>query len=406
MSIKQSAGNAVNRGVFSNYMRKMAFLIFYTIVLSVYLAVNFYIYTRGMQALPDGSVLKMIMPYVFWGLAATYVAGRILERYYLSTASDILVWTGSFWLAAMLYFFLAVVLIDLLRLINHIIPYFPHFITAQYENVKFILFSGITVIVLVTVVAGHINTLHPVVRNLDVHIAKNANGRQELNIVMLSDIHLGTLIGNGHLKKIVNKVQALNPDIIFLVGDVVDEDLGPVLKQNTGVTLEQLKAPLGVYAVMGNHEYIGGAEPAYNYLKNYGLEIVRDSVIKIDDSFYVIGREDRDRPRFAGRERLPLDTLVSKADSRYPIILLDHQPYYLEKAAALGVDLQFSGHTHHGQLWPLNYITSAVYTISRGYGKIDNMHVFVSNGVGTWGPPVRVGNRPEIINMRVSFGEK
>ncbi len=383
----------------------MTFLIFYAIVLSVYMAVNFYIFIRGMQALPDGSAIKLIMPYLFWGLAATYVAGRILERYYLSTVSDILVWTGSFWLAAMFYFFLAVVLIDLVRLINSVIPFFPHFITAQYDKVKFVLFSGITIIVLVTVVAGYINTLYPVVRSLDVHIAKNANGRKDLNIVMLSDIHLGTLIGNGHLKKIVSMVQELNPDIIFLVGDVVDEDLGPVLKQNTGVTLEQLKAPLGVYAVMGNHEYIGGAEPAYEYLKNYGLEIIRDSVIMIDDSFYVIGREDRDKSRFSGQERLPLDSLISKADSRYPLILLDHQPFNLEKSAALGVDLQFSGHTHHGQIWPLNYITSAIYTISRGYGKIDNMHVFVSNGVGTWGPPVRVGNRPEIIKMRVNFLE-
>ncbi len=383
----------------------MVFVIFYTIVLSIYLAVNFYIYNRGMQALPDGSTIKTLMPWIFWGLAATYVAGRTLERFYLSTASDILVWTGSFWLAAMLYFFLALVLIDLLRLINNFIPFFPAFISSNYEKSKLMLFSGLTITVLFTIIAGHINTLYPVVRTMDVHIAKEANGMKELNVVMMSDIHLGTLIGNGHFEKIVLKVQGLKPDIIFLAGDVLDEDLEPVLRQNIGQTLQKLSAPLGVYAVMGNHEYIGGAEPAYNYLKKHGLKIIRDSVIKIEDSFYIIGREDRDKPRFAGRERLPLDELVAMADTDYPLILLDHQPYYLEEAAALGVDLQFSGHTHHGQMWPLNYITSAIYTISRGYGKIDNMHVYVSNGVGTWGPPVRVGNRPEIIQMRVRFGE-
>ncbi len=384
----------------------MVFVIFYTIVLSVYLAVNYYIYSRGMQALPDGSVVKTFMPWVFWGLAASYVAGRFLERIYLSAASDILVWTGSFWLAAMLYFFLAVFIIDFFRIVHHFFPFFPAFITAQYEKFKLMLFSGISIAVLITIVAGHINTLYPVVRTMDIHIPKNASGMKQLNAVMLSDIHLGTLIGNGHFEKIVQKVQSLNPDIIFLAGDVLDEDLEPVLKQNIGQTLRQLTAPLGVYAVMGNHEYIGGAEPAYNYLKKHGLNIIRDSVVKIEDSFYVIGREDRDKPRFAGRERLPLDELVAKADGNYPLILLDHQPYYLEEAAALGVDLQFSGHTHHGQLWPLNFVTSAIYTISRGYGKIDNMHVFVSNGVGTWGPPVRVGNRPEIIQMNISFGEQ
>jgi uncharacterized protein len=191
----------------------------------------------------------------------------------------------------------------------------------------------------------------------------------------------------------------------LLAGDVLDEDLEPVLRQNIGETLKQLNAPLGVYAIMGNHEYIGGAEQAYNYLKSHGLIMIRDSVIKVMDSFYIVGREDRDKPRFSGKERKELADLTNGLDKNYPVILLDHQPYYLEKAAALGVDLQLSGHTHHGQLWPLNYVTSAIYTISSGYGFVDGMHAYVSNGVGTWGPPVRVGNRPEIVLLNITFGK-
>ncbi len=383
----------------------MAFLIFYTIVLTVYGMVNYYIYTRGMQALPAGSVIKGWFPYVFWGFVATYVAGRTLENFYLSAGSDLLVWIGSFWLAAMLYFFLAVVIVDLLRLINYLVPYYPRFVVANFDQVKLWLFYGVTGVVLVTIIAGHINTRNPVVRNLEINLAKNGNGLTELNAVLMSDIHLGTLIGNGHFEKIVNKVSKLNPDIIFLAGDILDEDLEPVLRQNIGETLRELKAPLGVFAVMGNHEYIGGADPAYEYLKSHGLIMIRDSVVKVKDSFYIIGREDRDKKRFSGRERKPLKELIGMADPRYPLILLDHQPYYLEEAAKLGVDVQFSGHTHHGQLWPLNFITSAIYTISYGYGKIGNMHAYVSNGVGTWGPPVRVGNRPEIVNVKIRFGD-
>jgi uncharacterized protein len=164
-------------------------------------------------------------------------------------------------------------------------------------------------------------------------------------------------------------VQALNPDIILLAGDVLDEDLEPVLRQNIGKTLQRLHAPMGVYAVMGNHEYIGGAEPAYNYLTSHGIHVIRDSVVKIGNSFYLIGREDRDKPRFSGKERLPLDVLIAKADTSFPLLFMDHQPYYPEKAAELGIDLQVSGHTHHGQLWPLNYITSAIFTVSQGYKK-------------------------------------
>lgn len=381
----------------------MAFLIFFSIVLLVYGSINYYIYIRGMQSLPSGSMIRGIFPYVFWLLVATFVAGRVMEKVYLSEMSDILVWTGSFWLAGMLYFFLAVFFLDVLRLVNHFIPFFPAFVTRDYVQFKLWLSGGVTLSVILLVIAGHINTLHPVVRKLDLHIAKEANGMKELNAVVLSDIHLGTIINNGHFAKIVKQVQALNPDIILLAGDVLDEDLEPVLRQNIGETLRGLKAPLGVYAVMGNHEYIGGADPAYKYLTEHGLQVIRDSVIKIKDSFYLVGREDRDKPRFSGKERLPLDQLIGMADRKYPVILMDHQPYYLEQASELGVDLQLSGHTHHGQLWPLNFATSAIFTVSRGYKKIGNMHTYVSNGVGTWGPPVRIGNRPEIVQMNIRF---
>lgn len=381
----------------------MAFLIFFSIVLLVYGSINYYIYIRGMQSLPSGSMIRGIFPYVFWLLVATFVAGRVMEKVYLSEMSDILVWTGSFWLAGMLYFFLAVFFLDVLRLVNHFIPFFPAFVTRDYVQFKLWLSGGVTLSVILLVIAGHINTLHPVVRKLDLHIAKEANGMKELNAVVLSDIHLGTIINNGHFAKIVKQVQALNPDIILLAGDVLDEDLEPVLRQNIGETLRGLKAPLGVYAVMGNHEYIGGADPAYKYLTEHGLQVIRDSVIKIKDSFYLVGREDRDKPRFSGKERLPLDQLIGMADRKYPVILMDHQPYYPEQASELGVDLQLSGHTHHGQLWPLNFATSAIFTVSRGYKKIGNMHTYVSNGVGTWGPPVRIGNRPEIVQMNIRF---
>jgi uncharacterized protein len=385
--------------------RQMAFLIFFSIVLLVYGSVNYYIYVRGMQALPSGTLIKTLFPWVFWILVATYVAGRTLENIYLSYASDILVWTGSFWLAAMLYLFLVVVLVDIIRVVNHFIPFFPAFITTHYEKVKLYLFSGVSVGVVILVFLGHLNTLNPRIKEISIHIPKNANGMTELNAVLMSDIHLGTIIGNGHFEKIVEKVKDINPDIIFLAGDVLDEDLEPVLRQNIGETLKRLDAPLGVYGVMGNHEYIGGAEPAYNYLVSHGLKIIRDSVVKINESFYILGREDRDKPRFAGRERKSLNEIVKMADPEFPLILIDHQPYYLEKASELGIDLQLSGHTHHGQLWPLNYVTSAIYTISYGYGKIGNMHAYVSNGVGTWGPPVRVGNKPEIVNLKITFGK-
>ena len=386
-------------------MRRMAFLIFFTIVITVYALVNIYIFSRGLQAIPPGSTLRSWYIWIFWVLAASYVAGRFLERAYISQASDILIWVGSFWLAAMLYFFLIVLLVDLFRLANRIIPFLPDAASAASGLLRFRVLGASILVVAGLVVAGYINARHPRVTRLDVTIPKSANGMEKLEAVVMSDIHLGTLIGNGHLGRIVKKVNALQPDIILLPGDILDEDLEPVIRQNIGVTLKQLSAPLGVYGVMGNHEYIGGPEQAYEYLESHGITMLRDSVLRVNDSFYLVGREDRDKPRFAGRERMPLAKLLEGADFSYPVILMDHQPYYLEQAAELGVDLQLSGHTHHGQLWPLNLITRAIYTISSGYGNIQGMHAYVSNGVGTWGPPVRIGNRPEILWLTVNFSE-
>lgn len=379
------------------------FLIFYSIVLIVYSSINYYIFSKGMQALPADGLLKSVFPWVFWSLVATYPLGRILERVYLSGLSDFLVWTGSFWLAAMLYFFLIVFLIDLLRLINFIIPFYPALIKNHYETFKLYLMLVVVAGVLITIVTGHINAIHPRIKTMNIHINKSANGLNSINAVLVSDIHMGTLMGNGRISKMVQQVQQLNPDIILLAGDALDEDLAPVLRENTGETLRRLKAPMGVYAVMGNHEYIGGAEDAYQYLQDHGLTVLRDSVMKINESFYLVGREDRDKSRFSGKERKNITELLQQVNSNLPVLVMDHQPYELKEAADCGADLQVSGHTHDGQLWPLNFITDAIYPIGYGYGKIGDLHAYVSNGIGTWGPPVRVGNRPEIVNLKITF---
>lgn len=385
--------------------RKMAFLIFFSIVLSIYALINYYIYVRGWQALPEGHSLRAWFPRVFLLLASTYVAGRFLEKAWLGNVSDILVWTGSFWLAAMLYFFLLVLFADLLRLVNHFLPFYPAWIKTHYAQTKLIMLGASVVLVSGVVLGGFINARNPRVISLDIHIPKPAAGMNRLDAVVMSDIHLGTLVGKGFLERLISRVQELSPDIILLPGDILDEDLQPVLRQNTGETLKQLKAPLGVYGIMGNHEHIGGAENAYEYLSNHGIQMLRDSVIKINDAIYLVGREDRDKSRFAGKPRLSLEELLREVNFDAPVILMDHQPFYLEKAAELGVDLQLSGHTHHGQLWPLSYITKAMFSLSRGYKKMGNMHAYVSNGVGTWGPPVRTGNRPEIVHLIIHFGE-
>ncbi|MFA5418464.1 MAG: metallophosphoesterase, partial [Bacteroidales bacterium] len=211
------------------------------------------------------------------------------------------------------------------------------------------------------------------------------------------------IIEKRHLRGIVDQVNALNPDIILIPGDIIDEDISPVIHTNVGEVLLQLRAKYGMYAVTGNHEYIGGVNKAKEYLTSHGITLLSDTALLIDDSFYVIGREDLAISQFSGKRRKELSDIVEDIDTSKPMILLDHQPIGLAQAESAGIDLQLSGHTHHGQLWPFNYITNRIFEVSRGLIKKGNTYILVSSGIGGWGPPVRTNSRPEILDITITF---
>ena len=384
-------------------MKKMNFVIFFSIALSVYALINYYIFIRGWQAGGQNSSWRTVFVAMFLLLSLSYVVGRVLERFALTWFSNALVLLGSFWLAAMVYFLIFAFAIDILRLLNYFIPFFPRSFTLNPERTKEITALVVVGIVFCIVAAGYINARTPRIRTLSLSIPKNGRSVKSLNIAVASDIHLGTIVCKSKLERIVEQINSLEPDLVLLPGDVVDEDIGPVIRNNLGETLRKIKSKYGIVAITGNHEYIGGVEPACKYLVEHGITMLRDSSIKIGDFLYVVGREDISIRGFTGKTRKPLPELMSSVDKSYPIILMDHQPFRLEEAEANGADLQLSGHTHHGQLWPFNYITEKVYELSWGYRKKGNTHYYVSCGAGTWGPPIRTGNRPEIVNIRLTF---
>jgi uncharacterized protein len=386
-------------------MRTMNAILFFGTFFLLYGLINLYVFVRGWQSIPQDSPARLAYIPVFLFLALSFIGGRFLENVWLSVASDVLIWVGSFWLAAMIYLLLAISFVDLLRAVNHGIPFFPEVIRSSPENARAVTALVIVAAVALVLAAGHVNALTPRIRRLTVTIPKPATGMQSLRIVAASDIHLGTLVGKRRLERIVGEINSLHPDIVLLPGDILDEDLAPVLKQNLGQVLRGITSPLGVFAITGNHEYIGGVEEACAYLSRHGITMLRDRVAKVHDRFYLIGREDRSVARFTGKARRHLHELMAGVDDRLPILLMDHQPFHLEEGVKNGADLQLSGHTHNGQIWPFNLITRAVYEVSWGYKAKGKTHVYVSCGLGTWGPPIRVGNRPEIVEITLRFKE-
>jgi len=382
--------------------RTQTFVIFFSIIIVLYGLINTYIFLRGLQAISHGSPLRIWFTVVFWSLSLSYIAARLLERIALSWLTDGLVWIGSFWMGAMAYFLIILLAIDLLRLVNYIIPFFPNFLTRNLRYTKQVVALIVVGIVFLTVIGARVNAMFPRIQTLELTIHKNSP-LKELNVALVTDVHLGTIICNSHFTRIVQKINSLNPDIVLFAGDLVDEDIQPVIRQNLGETLRQIKSKYGIYGITGNHEYIGGVEPACKYLVEHGVTMLRDSVAKVENAFTLVGREDVSIHQFNGKKRKQLGELMNGVDTTLPVILMDHQPLRLDDVVDHGVDLQFSGHTHHGQLWPFNYISQAVYELSWGYKKKGNTHFYVSCGVGTWGPPMRTGNRPEVVNVKLKF---
>jgi len=260
-------------------------------------------------------------------------------------------------------------------------------------------------IILMSLIIGLINARLPRIKKLKITIPKTAPGMKELTIAAVSDIHIGMLIKHRMVGRLARMIEGIKPDIILFVGDSIDEAPGPVVKLNLGEPLKTLHAPLGKYGITGNHEYIGGAEKCIAYLESLGITVLMDEVVTISGAFNLAGRIDRDVDRFTRNKRKDLQELLKGIDTSLPLILMDHQPFHFEIAEACKVDMQLSGHTHHGQIWPFNYVTKAMYEISKGYLKKGNTHFYVSSGYGTWGPPIRLGSRPEVVEVKITFGE-
>lgn len=386
-------------------MKQQGFIIFFTIFFTIYLSLSFYVFSKGWQTLPNILWLKIIYTFCFLFFTLSFIIGRFTENTSWFALTKILIWAGSFWFAAIVYFLMASIMVDIIRLANIYFHFLPFPGSIAYNNLKIITLLTTLFIVATLSLAGYINAVHPRIKQIEIEIAKKTTKNGQIKIAVISDIHLGILIGQNRLEKLVNTVNNQNPDIILLSGDILDEIQPPIFQKNIGKPLLNLRAPMGIFAITGNHEYIGGIELAAKYIETLNIKLLRDTIIKVNENIVLIGREDRDRIRFTGFQRKSLKDLLSGIDTSLATILLDHQPFNLQETVNYNIDFQISGHTHAGQIWPFNYIIKGIYELGWGYKLKGNTHFYVSKGYGTWGPPIRIGNKPEIaiITMKTFY---
>lgn len=359
--------------------------IFFIILITVYLGGNTYIFYRGAQALsglPGG--FKISLAILFW-LAALSIVGTMLTRNIKMPVflSHTMYEVGTGWLIFTLYMVLFLLAFDLLKLCR--VPF----------NYGFILSLIFTVVLLGY---GYYNYRHPKTNTINIALDKPLAGdAKPVKIVAVSDLHLGNGTGKTALKRYVKMINEQNPDLILIAGDLIDNSVVPLYTEKMMEELSELKAPLGVYMVPGNHEYISGIKASARFIQETPIQLLCDSVVTLPNGIQLIGRDDR-----SNTARRSLQELMAGIDKSKPIILLDHQPYKLTESEAAGVNLQFSGHTHRGQVWPMSWVTDYIYEQSHGYRQWGNSHIYVSSGLSLWGPPFRIGTESDMAVFHLS----
>ena len=357
----------------------------FLLMLLVILGANFYVFYRLIYMLPAvlplrGAVLTFGI-LVILGLFGSFLGRDVLPAELLGVLYKV----GTSWFFISLYFLMIFLVLDILR-VTHLVPMDK----VLYKS--WLSFGILVGVVAVLFIGGYRNYLNKVRVELNLVTEKADKWQQPLKIVALSDLHLGYAIGYNEFAGWVELINKENPDIVLLAGDVIDNNVRPLYEQNMADLFKQIKSRYGIYATLGNHEYISNAHKAVEFYEHAGINILRDAAALVDNRFYVIGRDDRS---YNGRK--PIWELTDSLDKSKPIIVLDHQPYHLEEVLSHGVDLQLSGHTHRGQIWPISWITDAIYEVSHGYLKKENTHFYVSSGIALWGGKFRIGSQSEYV---------
>lgn len=317
--------------------------------------------------------------------------------------NEILNVVGFGFITASFYMFLLFLICEILRFIFNKIRFngiFRDILSKIYARGIFVVIVSFLVIIY-----GVYNASDITVKEYDVLIDhKNTGEIKNFNVVMFSDTHIGTTIKEDELDEIVTTINGINPDIIFLCGDIFDEGTSQYLKEYASNAFSEFKSRFGAYYITGNHEYYSGdAENSIKFIQNSGINVLKDEYSLVDNSFYIAGRMDMEVRRENGVERKGVAEILEGVNKELPVILLDHRPVGINESKENGVDLQLSGHTHAGQIFPINFLSSISNDLNYGYMKDDDFNIIVTSGCGTWGVPIRIGSSTEIVNIKLSI---
>jgi predicted MPP superfamily phosphohydrolase len=303
---------------------------------------------------------------------------------------------GYYIMPFMLYLFLLILLFNIFLLFNLLLKWLPR---SFLKSTSFKRKGLLTIIIgpALIVLYGSANFHYICVSDFTIEVPAKSSEQHNMSVAFISDFHIGDLTSIKFIERFIAKMESIDPDIILFGGDLLEGDRDDFRTSYIESLFRQLRASYGIYGVFGNHEHHGGRSSSKFY-QNAGVKLLNDTALLIDGSFYLVGRKDaRNTNRFS------IDNLTKNLLDHYPILVLDHRPTDINSVSQSSVDIQLSGHTHHGQLFPFNLISKYIYEVSWGHKKIGNTHFFVTSGIQLWGPPVRTIGKSEIMLINVKF---
>lgn len=390
------------------------FLLPFYLGVSSYMMFRFFYWMKHCNHRFNWLRFKVPFAVVYLFMALSPVIAFLLPK---SAVAIVIRRISTYWIGIMLYSLLYVVLFDLLRLI------------AKHTKLKnTLLFSRGSVISIGSVVVacavatclyGIFNARNIKVNEYSVTVNKSCGSDKHLKAVLVADLHMGYAIGVDHITNMVEKINQQDADIVIIAGDIFDNSYdGMDDPEGIKAQLKSIKSKYGVYAVYGNHDIDekilmgftfdwGGKqlhnEKMTNFMKECNIKLINDESVLINDEFYLVGRRDTDKPGTEDGTRAEISEFTKDLDKTKPIFVLSHEPDELQKTADAGADIDFSGHTHDGQLFPGNLTIGLFWENPCGMIKKDNMYSIVTSGVGVYGTFMRVGTDAEICSVDIDF---
>ncbi len=383
----------------------------------LYILINIYIvkwlikWTETCSKIFKNKIIKYIVIITYIFFASSFITGFFLPYKKIKII-------GNYFLGVIQYIVLIVALEDLIRILLKKTKIVNEKILSS--KITFII-SG-SICILLTILLSTYGVIHSkkiVYTDYNVNIDKITN-IDNLKISLVSDIHLGYNTHLSHIKKMVDMINNSNSDLVLIAGDIFDNNYEAIGNDEDIINeLKRIKSKYGVYAVYGNHDIdekiLAGftfnwdksevlIDPRMEeFLSKSNIKTLRDETILIDDSFYLIGRLDYHKYGIKINERKTIEELIKDIDIDKPIIVLDHEPYELNELSNNNVDLDLSGHTHNGQMFPSNILIKVIWDNPYGLLKVGNMTSIVTSGIGVYGPNMRVLTTAEVVNINVNF---